>query len=410
MPKSLAEVTMLESYGRRPAIWLTIKPMEWENWRWQQQHSIRSLDSLLRTYPGLDGGSIHAAQNWATRGFRLRLTPYMLSLMEHDHNALPRRDDPVWRQFFPPQLSARLADDEYCADKENWEKPEEMLTPILQRKYPDRAIVCATDSCFGYCTYCFRSLQSRHTRKRHGGLRHWKQTLKVLAGYPDIEEIILSGGEPLILSDERLESMLRDLRRIKTVRTIRIHTRACTHNPYRFSAGLGVLLKRYGVTAMCLHVQHPRELTKELADGLDELRDAHPHLMLLSQTVLMKGVNDDSTTLGRLFMDLYRLGIKPYYLFHMMPNIPAADVTRTSVVRGAVIMRELRHRMTGPALPEYVLSPMDGKRTVPQELDGTPEFRYKTDRKGRPVVRFKNWQGCWVTYPDVPDPPLDRQA
>jgi len=397
---------MLESYRHRLAMWLAVKPERWENWRWQQRHSIRSLDSLLTTYPGLDGGSIHAAQNWATRGFRLRLTPYMLSLMEHDHNALPRRDDPVWRQFFPPFLSARPAHDEYRADNENWEKPEEMLTPILQRKYPDRAIVCATETCFGYCTFCFRSLQSTHPGERHGGLRHWARTLRVLADNPDIEEVILSGGEPLILADDRLETLLRDLRGIRSVRTIRIHTRAGTHNPYRFGIELGRLLKRYDVTAMCLHVQHAHELTKDLAEALDKLRDAHPRLMLLSQTVLMKGVNDDSTTLGQLFVRLYRLGIKPYYLFHMMPNIPAADATRTSVVRGAVIMDTLRRKMTSPALPEYVLSSMDGKRAVPHGLEGTPEFRYETDDEGKPIIRFRNWQDRWVEYPDVPDPDL----
>jgi lysine 2,3-aminomutase len=294
--------------------------------------------------------------------------------------------------------------------KENWEKPEEMLTPILQRKYPDRAIVCATEICFGYCTFCFRSLQSTYPGERHGGLRHWARTLRVLADNPDIEEVIISGGEPLILSDDRLETLLRDLRGIRSVRTIRIHTRAGTHNPYRFGIELGRLLKRYDVTALCLHVQHPRELTKDLAETLDKLRDAHPRLMLLSQTVLMKGVNDDSTTLGRLFMDLYRLGIKPYYLFHMMPNIPAADAARTSVMRGAVIMDTLRRKMTSPALPEYVLSPVDGKQTVPYGHGSNPDFRYKMSIEGKPVVRFRNWQDRWVEYPDVPDSPLDRHA
>jgi len=124
--------------------------------------------------------------------------------------------------------------------------------------------------------------------------------------------------------------------------------------------------------------------------------------MLLAQTPLIKGVNDSADVLRELFMGLYVAGVKPYYLLHNMPNIPAASSQRTSVRRGVELMLSLKRHISNPAMPEYIIVGKTGKKTVPLELDGTPEFQHEKNSDGYPIIRFKNWKGEWVEYLDTP--------
>lgn len=394
-----------DSYERRPLAFGGVTLEQWEDWRWQKRTSIRNMAQLRKVFPELPEVQTSSAREWDNAGFRYQITPHLLALARRDELGNPLIHDPIWRQFFPtfPRLpaaeEARAAGD-YSADDENWEEPGEMLTPIAQHKYDNRVILYALDACFSYCLYCFRSLQSTASQEKHGGRSHWEQSLRAIRERPDVNEVIISGGDPLLCTNDMIESMLRDIRAIDSVKAIRIHTRAFSHNPYRVDEPFCELLRKYNVTAMGLHICHPAEITEAFLRSVRRVRASGASTLLLAQMPLIKGVNDAADVLRDLFMGLYLGGVKPYYLFHNLPNTPAASSQRTSVRRGAELMNSLKRRISNAAMPEYVIVHRSGKRTVPQELDGTSEFRYERGVQGHPVIRFKDWRGCWQLYVD----------
>ncbi len=405
--------TTATAYDRRLPLHREVSLDEWNDWRFQQRSAVRDTQALQRAFPKLPPEVARQADAWRDRGFRFQLTPYQLALVEQDESGNPRPNDPIWRQFFPafdellasaPSNLLRLRKDEYSPDQENWEVAREMLTPILHHKYDNRVILYSADVCLSYCGYCLRSLQSTAEEEQHGGARaHWSETLAAIRARPAIEEVILSGGDPLVYDTRTIAGMLKDIRSIPTVRAIRVHSRAFSHNPFRIDEGLCDVFREYGVTEVAVHLAHPAELTPELLAAADRIRDKGARTMLLAQIPLLKGVNDDAGVLRRLFFDLYLAGIKPYYLLHVMPNIPAASSQRTSVRRGIALMNAIGRGLSHPAMPEYILVHRTGKRTIPLEMEGTTELRYETDASGQPVVHFKSWRGTWETYLDAPD-------
>lgn len=350
-----------------------------------------------------------AARKWNGRGLRFRITPYVLSLVGRDAKGNPREEDAVWRQVFPyfrdsgDRGRGVKRPDEYSPSKENWEDDKEMLTPICQKKYDNRAIIYVSDACLGYCMYCFRSLQSCAGTERHGGLSGWKKTLEVLRNRPEIEEVILSGGDPLMLGNDMIDRILTDLRRIKSLRFIRIHTRAWTHNPFRIDKKFCSLLKRHRVTVLGVHAVHPNEVGDDFMAAAGRVRASGAHTMMMADIPLVKGINDSEKALRELFLKLYAAGVKPYYLSHNMPNIPCADAQRTSVKAGLELYNKLKRRISNTAMPEYIITHRSGKKTVPEDPKGTPDFRYAKNLKGWPVIRFSDWRGKRQTY-------LDSQA
>lgn len=361
------------------------------------------------------------AEEWEKSGFRFLITPYVAALVQKDARGNPLADDPVWRQVFPVfaresvtgnggeehaaggQNPAGVRPDEYSKKAENWEIEEEMITPIAQHKYDNRVIIYTGDVCLGYCTYCFRSLQSNAPEEKHGGRPHWEATMDAVKARPQVEEVILSGGDPLIFDNANLEAMLKDLRAIEHVKAIRIHTRAWLHNPYRMDEDFCALLKRYEVTEMGVHTIHPREITEDFVEAVERIRASGTKTMLLTDTPLVKGVNDDAAVLHEMFMELYTCGVKPYYLSHNMPNIPFANQQRTSVRKGLLLWNALKRKISNPAMPEYIITHRTGKKTVPECEQGTPDFRYEKNENGWPVVRFKDWKGDWQEYFDARD-------
>lgn len=386
---------------------LHVPDHNWSDPRWQQRNAVTALRALRNVFPALSDEQVRLAEKWQRRGLRFALTPYVLSLVELDSMGNPKPDDPIWRQFFPSFGEASTTQahrpDEYSPAKENWEVAEEMLTSIVQWKYDNRAILYVAESCLTYCTYCLRSLQSTAPAERHSGpTRHWQQTMDAIRQHPEIEEVILSGGDPFVFSNKTIDGMLRDIRNISSVKAIRIHTRALTHNPFRIDEAFCELLRVHEVTEMGIHISHPREMTGDFQSVVERIRASKSRTMLMAQIPLIKGVNDDAEVLRQLCMDLYLSGIKPYYLLHNMPNTPAAVSQRTSVRRGVELMSGLRRHMSNPAVPEYILAHRTGKITVPLEINGTPEFLYTKDQTGYPIIRFRNWKGDWVEYLDAP--------
>ncbi len=391
---------------QRPDFFKDASLEQWQSWVWQQQNAVRTtgrLESFLAaTVKDRKKVSkiLDLAEKWVQKGLRFQVTPYVLALINWKEDVI---FDPIWRQVLPFTARSGTGPDEYRKENENWEEKKEMISPIAQHKYDNRAIVYLSDCCLGYCNYCFRSLVSTESAEKHGGNLHWRKTMEAIRKRPDVEEVILSGGDPLVYDNAMIGGMLKDLRSINHVRSIRIHTRAWTHNPFRIDDEFCGLLKKFEVTVLGVHTIHPKEITAEFKDAAARVRASGAKTLLLADIPLVKGVNDDAAVLRELFMALYLQGVKPYYLSHNMPNIPFASAQRTSVRKGVELLGRLKRRVSNPAVPEYIITDRSGKKTVPECEVGSVDFVYGKRKDGWPVVRFKNWKGERVEYMDAKD-------
>lgn len=240
------------------------------------------------------------------------------------------------------------------------QRPEDMLDPIgddahspvkgLTHRYPDRAILHVTKTCDVYCRFCFR----RETVGDTGNLpsKDLDAALDYIARTPDLWEIVLTGGDPLVLSPRRLADLVTRLAAIPHIEVLRFHTRVPVVAPGKITTALTDALKSRLTTWMVIHTNHADELTPAAQKSIDHL--AQSGIGLLSQTVLLRGVNDTVEDLSRLFRTLYRLRVKPYYLHHC-DMARGAGHFRTTIAAGQDIMRQLRGRLSGPCLPTYVL-------------------------------------------------------
>ncbi len=377
---------------------------DWRDWRWQQRHRLDWRTPDVRAFfPRLPEAAVQEFRAYAA-SFKVALTPYVLSLIELDEEGNPRAGDPIWNQFRFLSRDEYASDDAGPARQENWELPGELPTRILHHKYPDRAILRVVGQCFGHCNYCYlttRVIDRRGSPAKAGDADDWKRSLAYLRAHPEIRDVLLSGGDPLTLANARLGKLLRELRAIPSIRTIRLNTRALTFNPFRFDEGLVALLRAHALTALEIHVVHPRELTAELDAALRRFDDGGHRPLVLWRSPLLAGINDDRETLQTLLVGLYERRITPYYLFHFAPHALGRSARGVSVAEGAALLHSLRREIPGPAFPRYALFHVGGKQDIPLDEGGSAEFRYEQDGHGRPVVRFRNWQREWVTYPDV---------
>lgn len=378
---------------------------DWRDWRWQLRHRLDWRTRDVRSFfPRLSDAALGELRGWTAR-FKLALTPYVLSLLELDEEGNPRPGDPIWNQFRFLSPGEVVGDEAGLPREENWELPGELPTRILHHKYPDRAILRVVNQCFGHCNYCYlttRVIDREGSSGRTGGEEDWRRSLAYLRAHPEIRDVLLSGGDPLVLGNARLGRMLRALRGIPSIRTLRLNTRAPTFNPFRFDRELVALLREHAVTALEIHVAHPRELTPELDAALRLLDEGGLRPLVLWRAPLLAGINDDRETLRTLLVGLYERRITPYYLFHFAPHALGRTTRGVSVAEGAALLASLRREVPGPAFPRYALFHVGGKHDIPLDRGGSSGFRYEQDAQGRPVVRFLNWRGEWVTYPDVP--------
>jgi lysine 2,3-aminomutase len=277
-----------------------------------------------------------------------------------------------------------------------------MVTPIAQRKYDNRIIVRLSNVCHAYCQFCYEALRTleKYSVKPNFQQQHWDATIDYVRNHVDVEEVILSGGEPLMHTDDRLDRVLGDLRDVGRPLAIRIHTRSLTFNPFRITDALLEVLRRHKLTSVGLHVTHPNEVTEEFAAAAKRLSSVVP--ILFANMPLLRGINDTTETIHELGMRLYSIGVVPHYLYHFMPYSPGAAEFRTPVWTGVEIIRELKRHVSDLAVPEFVLPHQSGKHTMPllAEHEEAPR-RYQQD-DGQYVVRYTNWRGEVVDYFDVP--------
>ena len=346
------------------------------HWKKILQDSLKSPAELAQFFD-FDCSAIQSV----CASFPMRINSYYLSLIQSVN-------DPIWIQAVPSPLELT---DSICTDDP---LAEEALSPVpnLVHKYPDRVLFLVAGECAMYCRFC--------TRKRKVGKGTLQVTEKTIEAGLDyirengqIREVLLSGGDPLLLSDHRLDSLLFRLRDIPTLEVIRIGTRIPCTLPMRVTEELAAILKQYHPLYINTHFNHPRELTPEAAQACSLLADAG--IPLGCQTVLLKGVNDDPETLKELFTGLLRLRVKPYYLFQ-------GDLTRgTNHLRthssiGVEIMRHLIGTVSGMAVPTLALDAPGGKGKIPL----SPEYIVSRGE----VLTFHNSCGQLCTYPENGDP------
>lgn len=368
----------------------------WLDWKWQQQNSVSTLEELVRAFPGLANSERLESLRSAFDTRRVSLTPYALALIETDACQRPLEHDPVWAQTIPE--FAPPSPFEYDGVTENWELDAEMVTGICQHKYANRVIVRASNVCHAYCQFCYEALRTLEMQSSKPGLRksEWQATLDYLASQRSVEEVILSGGEPLMLSDARLDAMLQSIRACRPDIVIRVHTRALTFNPFRITPALVDALARHRVTAVGLHVAHPRELTEAFFEAVARLQSAVP--LLFANIPLLAGVNDRLDTLRGLCVGLYRVGVTPHYLYQFMPFSPGHCRYAASIKHAIALLRQLKRHVSNLAVPEFVIPHLTGKHTLPLELGSTPT-RLEVDALGNERIHFTNWKGQPCVFP-----------
>jgi lysine 2,3-aminomutase len=353
---------------------------QWNDWRWQLRNSIRILEELSQiltlTMDEITAICRHQGS------LPLAVTPYYASLLDPADPAQPLR-----RTVVP-------VCDEYLRTSGEAEDPlgEDSDSPVpgLVHRYPDRVLFLVTDFCSANCRYCTRS-RLIGTEHRHAGLtRHWERALAYIEGHPEVRDVLLSGGDPLTLSDERLEWLLKRLRAIRHVELIRIGTKVPAVLPQRITPMLIRTLKRYHPLWMSIHFTHPEELTPEVRAACARLADAG--IPLGSQTVLLAGINDSVDVMKRLMHGLLTLRVKPYYLYQCDPILGSAHF-RTPVSKGLEIIQGLRGHTTGYAVPSYVIDAPGGGGKIPL----LPE--YALGREGDDLL-LKNFEGKVFRYPD----------
>lgn len=310
--------------------------------------------------------------------YPMRINPYYLGLIRE-------KGDPLWKQAVP--AIEELQDEVCIADPLD----EENLSPVpnLIHKYPDRVLFLVSAQCAVYCRFC--------TRKRKVGTDRMIITgdtvaagIDYIRSHPEVRDVLLSGGDPLLLDDARLAEILSAVRAVPTVEIIRIGTRVPCTLPMRVTRRLAGLLKKFHPLYINTHFNHPAEITPQAAKACALLADAG--IPLSCQTVLLRGVNDDSRTMRELMQGLLRIRVRPYYLFQ-------GDMTRgtnhfrTSIQTGREIMRSLIGHTSGLAVPAYALDAPGGGGKIPLLPD------YVSEEGDRLV--FTNYQGKTCYYEDV---------
>jgi lysine 2,3-aminomutase len=321
------------------------------DWRWQLRNAVTSVDALDRALT-LSRDEREGACRAERVGLPISITPYYLSLVDRNDP-----DDPIRRQCVPDVREGAVHDGDM---PDPLGEEQHTVAPHLVQRYPDRALLLVTDRCAVYCRFCTRS---RMVGQASGAvaLEALRPALDYLASHPEIRDVIISGGDPLAMSTDKLARTVAAVRAIPSVDTIRLATRVPVTLPMRIRAELLRALRPFHPLWVMTHFNHPREITKQATRACTMLADAG--FPVMNQTVLLRGINDSPETLATLFRALVRVRVRPYYLLQMDP-VQGSRHLRTPLARGVEIMRSLQGTMSGIALPKFVCDTPHGKGKV----------------------------------------------
>jgi lysine 2,3-aminomutase len=358
----------------RHAAYASVPFRDWNDWRWQVRNRIRDLDGLERLFTLTDDE--RTAVRRLDGRLPLGLTPYYAGRVA-DSAALRKTKIPTLAEFevAPGEHADPLGEEAHH------------VVPGLVHTYPDKVLFLVTDFCATYCRYCMRSrLVGQGTLVPNHAM--WEGALAYLRQHPEVRDVLLSGGDPLIMADDRLEWLLQRLRAIPHVEIVRIGTKIPAVLPQRITPALCRMLKNYHPLFMSLHFVHPDELTPEVARACGRLADAG--LPLGGQMVLLRGVNDDPAVIKQLCLGQLKMRVKPYYL-HQCDAIAGSSHFRTTVARGVGIIEALHGWTSGYAVPQYMIDAPGGGGKVPV----TPD--YMVQQEGPDFV-IRNYAGRLYRY------------
>ncbi len=359
-------------------LWQHVPAEQWRDWTWQLKNRITTLEQLER-YMTLTPEERRGVA-FAGKKLAMAITPYYFNLIDRDDPNCPIR-----KQVIPREGEMYVA-----AEEQLDSLGEDEHSPVdgLVHRYPDRVLFLVTDRCASYCRYCTRSRLVSNAQD-YNFHPEYEQGLRYIESHPEVRDVLLSGGDPLLLSDRKLEHLLSRLRAIPHVEFIRIGSRIPVFLPQRITPALTEIFKKYGPIWMSIHVNHPKEATTELRDACERLSFAG--VPLGNQSVLLAGVNDDPEVMKALVHRLLRMRVRPYYLYQM-DLITGGSHFKVDVRKGLEIIQALRGHTTGYAVPQYVIDAPGGGGKVPINPDTVVSI---TDD----AVTFKNYEGRTFRYP-----------
>lgn len=369
---------LFKSHSR--ARWPNTTQEEWNDWHWQQKNRITKLEELeqhLKLTPEEKAGVLFSAHKLA-----MGITPHYFNLIDVDDPNCPIQRQVIPRMEEEQTHPSEMADP--CGEDGH------MPVPGLVHRYPDRVNFLITDRCASYCRYCTRSRvvsgvgeQELHT--------NFEEAFAYLEQHEEIRDVLISGGDPLLFSDDKLEKILSRLRAIPHIEFVRIGSRVPCFLPQRITPKLCEMLQKYHPLWVSVHFNHPRELTLEVRDALERL--ANHGIPLGNQSVLLAGVNDSAPVMKQLIQKLLRCRVRPYYLYQC-DLIKGSRHLRTSVKKGIEIIEALRGHTTGYAIPQFVIDAPGGGGKIPIN----PNYVISHDDK---KIVLRNYEGRIFEYPEL---------
>ncbi len=361
-------------------LWTGVPAEDWNSWKWQLKKRLTKLEDL-EAHMELTREEREGCL-FAKRKMALAITPYFFNLIDRDDPNCPIR-----RQVIPRSGEKQTA-------------PEELLDPVgeedtkpvegIVHRYPDRVLFLVTDRCAAYCRYCTRSRLVSNAQD-YNFHPEFERGLDYIRNTPEIRDVLLSGGDPLLLSNRKLDYLLGELQKIPHVEFIRIGSRIPVFLPQRIDDDLCEIFKKRGPIWMSIHVNHPRECTRALKAACERLSFAG--VPLGNQSVLLKGVNDDSKTMKSLIHRLLMMRVRPYYLYQC-DLITGSAHLRTDPRVGIEIIKSLRGHTTGYSIPQFVIDAPGGGGKVPINPEYVKEV---TDDR----IIMRNFSGEEYSYPLV---------
>ena len=368
--------------SRRKELFPNVTDEQWNDWKWQVKNRIETLEDLKK-YVTLTPEEEEGVKK-TLQTLRMAITPYYISLIDPNNP-----DCPVRKQAVP-------------TGKETYQSPADLLDPLhededspvpgLTHRYPDRVLLLITDMCSMYCRHC--------TRRRFAGQKDGEsaieridRAIEYIAKTPQVRDVLLSGGDSLCVSDERLEYIISRVRQIPHVEIIRLGSRTPVVCPQRITDDLVNMLKKYHPVWLNTHFNHPQEVTKEAAEACAKLANAG--IPLGNQTVLLRGVNDCVNTMKKLMHELVKMRVRPYYIYQCDLSM-GIEHFRTPVSKGIEIIEGLRGHTSGYAVPTFVVDAPGGGGKTPV----MPQYVI-SQAPGKVVLR--NFEGVITTYTEPTD-------
>ena len=363
--------------SRRKQMFPDVTDEQWNDWKWQVKNRIETLDELKK-YVSLTAEEEEGVKQ-TLKTLRMAITPYYLSLInpEDPH-------DPIRRQCIPTGLETHQADADLL---DPLHEDEDSPTPGLTHRYPDRVLFLITDMCSMYCRHCTRRRFAGQTDKECG-VDRIEKALEYIRNTPTVRDVLLSGGDALMVSDKRLEYIISELRKIPHVEIVRLGTRTPVVCPQRITPELCNMLKKYHPIWINTHFNHPNEVTPESSRACEMLADAG--IPLGNQSVLLRGVNDCVHVMRKLVHEIVKIRVRPYYIYQCDLSM-GLEHFRTPVSKGIEIIEGLRGHTSGYCVPTFVVDAPGGGGKTPV----MPQYVI-SQAPGKVVLR--NFEGVITTY------------